>query len=161
MPPPLSLADRALERLPYPVVILDEQLRLRFANARAQERLEPPPREEEPCPAFDTVLGRSGRFSNETRLRLMSCCGAVVHGRGVDGKHDAVVSVAPGHTIAFYGRTLGEDRWMIVLEDRRGRGDPGAQLDGAHRDALTEIGSPAARATARSRCRVRRSRWGR
>ena len=141
MDAPASLADRALELLPYPVVILDGQLRLRFANARAQERLEPPPAEEDPHPPFDTVLGRSGRISNETRLRLMSCCGAVVHGRSAEGRHDAVVSVAPGHLIAFHGRALGEDRWMVVLEDRRGRTDPAAILDETQRDSLTELGN--------------------
>ena len=108
MEAPASLAERALELMPYPVVILDAQLRLRFANARAQERLEPPGVDEEAMPLFEAVLGRSGRFSNETRMRLMSCCGAVVHGRSVDGRHDAVVSVVPGHTIAFYFIILGK-----------------------------------------------------
>ena len=37
-----SLADRALETLPWPVVILDRDLRLRLANNAARERLDAP-----------------------------------------------------------------------------------------------------------------------
>ena len=136
-----SLADRALELMPYPVVILDRQLRVRFANHRARERLEPSPPEEDPNPPFDAVLGRSGRIPTEARLRIMSCCGVVVNGRSGHGKHDALIAVAPGHTIALYARELGDERWMIVLEDRQGRTDPAATLDDTHRDPLTELGN--------------------
>ena len=136
-----SLGDRAIEVLPYPVVIVDMQLRLRMANAMARERYEPPPAAENPFPALDAVLARSGRIASETRLRIMSCCGAVVRGRNVMGRHDAVITVAPGHTIAFYGRALSDDRWLIVLEDRKGRSEPGSVLDELHRDMLTDLGN--------------------
>lgn len=133
-----ALGARALERMPYTILILDGDLRLRFANAMARERLEPPAREDDPAPPLDAVLDRSGRMSGDVRLRIMSCCAAVVHGRD---RHDALLAVAPGQTIAFHGRALGDDRWMIVLEERRAAIAPGSILDDAHRDSVTDLGN--------------------
>ena len=95
-----SLADIALEQMPYPVVILDGELRVRRANAEARTRLEPPSEEEDPCPPFDTVLARSGRIPTDVRLHILSCCGAEVRGQHAPGEHDTVFALAPGHTIA-------------------------------------------------------------
>ena len=138
---PTTWADHALEQMPYPVVILDGDLRLRLANAQARTRLEPPPVEDDPTPTFESVLARSGRIPSDVRLRILSCCGAEVRGHNSPGKHDAVFALSPGHTIALYARPLGGDRWMVVLEDRRGRIDPMGQPEESHRDALTEIGN--------------------
>jgi diguanylate cyclase (GGDEF)-like protein len=140
-----SVADIALEHMPYPVVILDGELRVRRTNAEARTRLEPPPEEEDPCPPFDTVLARSGRIPTDVRLHILSRCGAEIRGQnGVGqtslGEPATVFALAPGHTIALYARALGGDRWMVVLEERRGRADPDADADSNHRDPLTEIG---------------------
>ncbi len=141
VPLDIPLADRALELLPYPTVILDGKLRVRLANETARQRFEPPTEAEDPTPLLDDVLGRSGRIPSEARLRIMSCCAALVRGGGQNGRHDAIIAVAPGHTIALHARALAEHRWMVVLEDRHGRTDPGSILDEAHRDKLTELGN--------------------
>ncbi len=136
-----SLTGGALEQLPYPVVILDRDLRLRLANAEARERLKPPSAEEDPCPPFASVLARSGRIPADVRLRILSCCGAEVRGRNAPGKHDAVFAMSPGHTIALYARPLGHDRWMVVLEDRRRGADSGMAAEENQCDTLTGIGN--------------------
>lgn len=136
-----AVADSAFEQMPFPVVILDSDLRLRLANAKARARLKPPAAEEDPAPPFDSVLARSGRIPTDVRLRILSCCGAEVRDRNSQGKHDAVFTLTPGHTIALFARPLGDDRWMVVLEDRRGSDDTGALPDDSHRDSLTEIGN--------------------
>ena len=136
-----SLAGSALEQMPYPVVILDRDLRLRLANAEARARLEPPPPEEDPCPPFAAVLARSGRIPADVRLRILSCCGAEIRGRNSPGRHDAVFSLSPGHTVALFARPLGPDRWMVVLEDRRRGGESGALAGEDQRDTLTGIGN--------------------
>jgi diguanylate cyclase (GGDEF)-like protein len=133
-----ALGTRALERMPYPTLILDGDLRLRFANAMARDRLEPPAPEDDPAPPLDAVLNRSGRVSGDLRLRIMSCCAAVVHGRD---RHDALLAVAPGQSIAFHGRALGDGRWMVVLEERIAAIDPAAITDEAHRDSVTDLGN--------------------
>src|SRR5580658_6891842 len=102
-----SLADIALEHLPYPVVILDGELRVRRTNAEARTRLEPPPQEEDPCPPFDTVLARSGRIPTDVRLHILSRCGAEIRGQTSQREHDTVFALAPGHTIALFARALG------------------------------------------------------
>ncbi len=146
-PGPASAADDAFERMPFPVVVLDRSLRVRLANAAARVRFKPPAPEQEPCPPFDAVLARSGRIPIDVRLRILSCCGAVIRdgdesGGGASlGQHDTIFTTSPGHTIALFARPLGGDRWMVVLEDRRGRGDPDANAAEHHRDALTEIGN--------------------
>lgn len=136
-----SPATNAFERLPFPVVILDGGMRLKLANAAARTRLNPPEAEEEPNPPFDMVLTRSGRIPTDVRLRILSCCGAEIRDGNSHGKHDAVFALSPGHTIALFARSLGDDRWMVVLEDRRGRGDPDTIAEEHHRDNLTEIGN--------------------
>jgi diguanylate cyclase (GGDEF)-like protein len=136
-----SPAISAFERMPFPAVILDGGMRLQLANAAARARLKPPETEDEPNPPFDTVLTRSGRIPTDVRLRILSCCGAEIRDGSSQGKHDAVFALSPGHTIALFARSLGDDRWMVVLEDRRGRGDPDSIADDHHRDKLTEIGN--------------------
>ncbi|MGA3005487.1 MAG: EAL domain-containing protein [Acetobacteraceae bacterium] len=136
-----SPTTSAFERLPFPAVILDGGMRLRLANAAARARLKPPEMEEDPNPPFDTVLTRSGRIPTDVRLRILSCCGAEIRDGTSQGKHDAVFALSPGHTIALFARSLGDDRWMVVLEDRRGRGDPDTIAEDHHRDKLTEIGN--------------------
>ncbi|MSP02673.1 MAG: EAL domain-containing protein [Acetobacteraceae bacterium] len=136
-----SLADCALEQMPYPVVVLDRDLRLRLANAAARERLDAVAMGEDPCPPFDAVLARSGRIPADVRLRILSCCGAEVRGRNTRGRHDAVFSLSPGHTIALFARRLGPDRWMVVLEDRHRAAGPGGEAEESHRDRLTGIGN--------------------
>jgi diguanylate cyclase (GGDEF)-like protein len=138
---PLSLADTAFEQMPYAVVILDAELRVRCANAEARARLEPPSTEDDPTPPFDTVLARSGRIPTDVRLRILSCCGAEIRSRNSQGAHDTVFALAPGHTIALYARPLRADRWMVVLEERRGRGDTDDVANENNRDPLTEIGN--------------------
>jgi diguanylate cyclase (GGDEF)-like protein len=138
---PLSMAENALEQFPWPVVIVDGDLRLRVANASARVRLEPPPPEEDPAPSLETVLARSGRIPSDVRLRILSCCGAEIRGGGPTAKSETIIALSPGHTIALYARALGNDRWMVVLEDRLGRIDPDAFPDEAHRDKLTELGN--------------------
>jgi diguanylate cyclase (GGDEF)-like protein len=134
-------ADNAFELMPFPVVILDRDLRLRLANAAARSRLKPPAADLDPYPPFDTVLARSGRIPIDVRLRILSCCGAEVRDGDGQGKHDAVFELTSGRTIALFARPLGEGRWMVVLEDRRGRGDPDAISEENYRDSLTEIGN--------------------
>lgn len=129
------------ERLPFPAVILDGGMRLRLANAAARARLKSMESEEDPNPPFDTVLTRSGRIPTDVRLRILSCCGAEIRDGNSHGKHDAVFALSPDHTLALFARSLGDDRWMVVLEDRRGRGDPGTHVEEPHRDKLTEIGN--------------------
>jgi diguanylate cyclase (GGDEF)-like protein len=136
-----STTDAAFELLPFPAVIVDGALRVRLANAKARARLSPPPADEDPVPPFDKVLARSGRIPIDVRLRILSCCGAEMRDGNGEGKHDAAFALATGHTIAVFVRPLGEDRWMVVLQDRRGRGDPDAISEPAHRDSLTEIGN--------------------
>lgn len=136
-----DLTARALELMPSPTVILDGEMRLRFANAAARERLEPPPPEEDPLPSFDQVLGRSGRVSSDVRLRILSCCAAALRGRQGTGRHDAIIAVEPGLMIAFHARHLEGERWMVVLEDRTASLDPNAILDEAQRDVLTGLGN--------------------
>ncbi len=123
------------------LVILDGGMRLQLANAAARARLKPPETDEDPNPPFDTVLTRSGRIPTDVRLRILSCCGAEIRDGNSHGKHDAVFALSPGHTIALFARSLGDDRWMVVLEDRRGRGDPDTAGEAHHRDPLTEIGN--------------------
>jgi diguanylate cyclase (GGDEF)-like protein len=136
-----SVVDTAFELLPFPAVILDGALRLRLANAKARTRLNPPAADEDPYPPFDKVLARSGRIPVDVRLRILSCCGAEVRDGDGEGRNDAVFPLASGHTVAVFVRPLGDDRWMVVLQDRRGRGDPDALPEAAHRDSLTEIGN--------------------
>ncbi len=131
----------ACECMPIPAVILDGALRLRLANAAARARLKPPMTDEDPNPPFDMVLTRSGQIPTDVRLRILSCCGAEIREGNSHGKHDAVFALSPGHTIALFARSLGDDRWMVVLEDRRGRGDPEHHCRRYHRDKLTEIGN--------------------
>ena len=137
----VSPATSAFERMPFPAVILDGGMRLQLANAAARARLKPPELDEDPNPPFDTVLTRSGRIPTDVRLRILSCCGAEIREGNSHGKHDAVFALSPGHTIALFARSLGDDRWMVVLEDRRGRGDPDTIAEAHHRDPLTEIGN--------------------
>ena len=137
---PTALADRGLELLPYPTLILDDGLQVRFANETARQRFEPPPAAEDPMPPLEIVLGRSGRIPSEARAKIVSCCSSLVR-EGASGRHDAMIRVAPGHTIALHARGLAPDRWMVVLEDRYGRTDPNAILEDAHRDPLTELGN--------------------
>jgi diguanylate cyclase (GGDEF)-like protein len=136
-----SPATCAFEHMPFPVVILDGALRLRLANAAARARLKPPETSEDPYPPFDSVLTRSGRIPTDVRLRILSCCGAEIRDGNSHGKHDAVFEMSAGHTIALFARSLGDDRWMVVLEDRRGRGDPDTVTEAHHRDPFTEIGN--------------------
>jgi diguanylate cyclase (GGDEF)-like protein len=136
-----SPAISAFERMPFPAVILDGGMRLQLANAAARSRLKPPEAEDDPNPPFDAVLTRSGRIPTDVRLRILSCCGAEIREGNSHGKHDAVFALSPGHTIALFARSLGDDRWMVVLEDRRGRGDPDTTAEDHHRDKLTEIGN--------------------
>lgn len=136
-----SVVDSAFEQMPFPVVILDADLRLRLANAKARARLKPPAAEEDPSPPFDTVLARSGRIPTDVRLRILSCCGAEIRDRDSHGRHDAVFNLTTGHSIALFARPLGDDRWMVVLEDRRGGGDADVFPNDGHRDSLTEIGN--------------------
>jgi diguanylate cyclase (GGDEF)-like protein len=136
-----SPVTTAFERLPYPAVILDGGMRLRLANAAARALLNPPESDVVPNPPFDTVLTRSGRIPTDARLRILSCCGAEIRDGNGHGKHDAVFALSPGHTLAVFARCLGDDRWMVVLEDRRGRGDPDTVGEEHHRDKLTEIGN--------------------
>lgn len=138
---PAGLATRALERLPCPTVILDGEMRLRLANAVARERFEPPSSDEDPAPPFEYVLSRSGRVPTAARLRILSCCKALLNSKGASGKHDAVIAVAAGHTISFQARDLGQDRWLVVLEDRHGIADPTGIPDETQRDALTDLGN--------------------
>ena len=137
----VSPATSAFERMPFPAVILDAGMRLQLANAAARARLKPPEPEEDPHPPFDMVLTRSGRIPTDVRLRILSCCGAEIREGNSHGKHDAVFALSPGHTIALFARSLGDDRWMVVLEDRRGRGDPDTIAEDHYRDKLTEIGN--------------------
>lgn len=136
-----SSADGAFELMPFPVVILDGNLRLRVANAAARARLKPPAVEEDPTPPFDAVLAKSGRIPTDVRLRILSCCGAAVRDGDSRGKHDTVFTLTPGHTIALFARPLGDDRWLVVLEEGRGRGDADTVAEEHHRDSLTEIGN--------------------
>jgi diguanylate cyclase (GGDEF)-like protein len=136
-----SVADTAFERMPFAAVILDGDLRLRRANARARARFRTPPPDDDPAPPFDAVLARSGRIPIDIRLRILSSCGAEIREGKGHGEHDAVFSLASGHTIALFTRPLDGDRWMVVLEDRRGRGDPDAIAAEDHRDSLTDIGN--------------------
>ncbi len=137
----VSVADTAFERMPFAAVILDGALRLRRANGKARARFRTPPSDEDPAPPFDAVLARSGRIPIDVRLRILSCCGAEIREGNGRGEHDAVFPLASGHTIALFTRPLGGDRWMVVLEDRRGRGDPDAIAAEDHRDSLTDIGN--------------------
>jgi GGDEF domain-containing protein len=52
-----------------------------------------------------------------------------------------VFNLTTGHSIALFARPLGDDRWMVVLEDRRGGGDADVFPNDGHRDSLTEIGN--------------------
>lgn len=136
-------ADRALEQLPYPVVILDGDLRLRLANAEARTRLASPPVEDDPAPGFETVLARSGAMSSDVRAHILSCCGAEVRGANALGKDGAVFPVSPGQAIALHARRLGDDRWMVVLEDRPVRDSDPSRTGQSERDPLTGIGDRA------------------
>ena len=137
----VSVADTAFERMPFAAVILDGDLRLCRANARARARFRTPRSGDEPALPFDAVLARSGRIPIDVRLRILSCCGAEIREGNGHGEHDAVFPLASGHTIAMFTRPLGGDRWMVVLEDRRGRGDPDDIAAENHRDLLTDIGN--------------------
>jgi diguanylate cyclase (GGDEF)-like protein len=136
-----SVADAAFEQMPFPVVILDGALRLRLANAKATARLRLSTADEDANPPFDTVLARSGRIPIDVRLRILSFCGAQVRDEGGQRKHRAVFPLTSGHTIALSILFLGSDRWMVVLEERLGRGDSDTISDEDQRDALTEIGN--------------------
>jgi diguanylate cyclase (GGDEF)-like protein len=133
-------ADPVFEQMPYPVVILDRELRVLCVNAAARDRLEPPPAEEDPAPPFDMLLARSGRIPTDMRLRILSRCGAEIRGQPCQGEHD-VLALAPGHTIALYTRALGDGRWMVVLEERISQREADSFAEENHRDPLTEIGN--------------------
>ncbi len=137
----VSMADTAFERMPFAAVILDGDLRLRRANARARARFRTPPIDDNSAPPFDTMLARSGRIPIDIRLRILSCCGTEIRQGDGNGEHDGVFPLASGHTIALFTRPLGGNRWMVVLEDRRGRGDADAISAEDHRDQLTDIGN--------------------
>lgn len=132
-----------MERLPLPVVILDGDLRLRQANAAARTRLDPPPLEADPMPSFDSVLARSGGIPTGVRMEILSRCGAEMRGMTSLGRDGAVFSVTPDHTIAVRTLGLGDDRWMVVLEDRHDRGGALARQEEAGRDPLTGLGNRA------------------
>lgn len=132
------LADRALELLPWPTVIIDRKLRVRRANETARQRFDPP---DGPKSALDDVLGWSGRVPADARQRILASCETLIAGGLHNPRQDAMIVVAPGHTIALHGRALSDDRWMVVLEDRHGRVDPGAILEEFFRDPITELGN--------------------
>ena len=135
---PASLAERALDCLPIPVVILDGHLRLCLANACARERLEPPDRN---APSFEEVLAGSGRLPGDARRDIVARCAAAMRAGQASDRHDAVIAVARGRGIAMAVRPLGNDRWLVTLEERQGRADSGAILDDTLRDKLTELGN--------------------
>jgi diguanylate cyclase (GGDEF)-like protein len=139
--PDVSLADRALELLPHPTVIVDGALRAHVVNESARVRFGTPSEVEDPAPTLEDVLSGSDRLSAETRERLLSCCAALIGDGQARDRQEAVVAAEPGHTIALHVRMLAGDRWLVVLEDRRGRTDPGAILDETRRDPLTELGN--------------------
>ena len=134
-----DLSVRALEQLPYVAVILDSELLVRRANAAARKRFEPP--DDDPAPALEYVLGRSGRIPRDVRQRIIACCRTAVQGPQSPEGHDAVIAVSSGHSIEFHARYLGADRWLMVMEDRKGRADPRAILDETCRDPLTGLGN--------------------
>ncbi len=138
---PASWANSAFERLPYAALILDKEQKVRFANTEATLRLGPSRADNNPHPAFAAILAASARIPAYVRIGILAGCEAEIHGSDTHGANDALFALSPGHRVAFYIRNLGADRWMVVLEDRRGRGDADFVSGRSHRDALTEIGN--------------------
>jgi diguanylate cyclase (GGDEF)-like protein len=140
-PDAVSLADNAFENLPFSAVILGSDLRLRMANAAARTRLKLTASDAEEHAPFDTVLARARRMPTPVRLRLLSSCGTAIREGNGHGYHDTVFNLTSGHAIALFVRDLGMGHWLVVLQDRHGRGDPDAVSESDHLDSLTDVGN--------------------
>jgi diguanylate cyclase (GGDEF)-like protein len=136
---PACLADSAFEQMPYPVVILDEELRVCLANAQARARFEMPPAEDGAAPSFDAVLARSGHIPHDVRRRILSQCGAEIR-NGDSPERDTLHEVSTRHAIALHIRPLGAARWMAVLDHREKQHDAHSLTETNPADHLIEIG---------------------
>jgi diguanylate cyclase (GGDEF)-like protein len=140
-PDAVSLADNAFENLPFSAVVLGSDLRLRVANMAARARFKLTDANIEEHPPFDTVLARARRMPTPVRLRILSGCGTAIREGNGHGDHDIVLNLTSSHAVALFTRDLGMGYWLVVLQDRYGRGDPESISDPDHLDSLTDIGN--------------------
>jgi diguanylate cyclase (GGDEF)-like protein len=132
------LAARAMDHLPLAVAVLDPALRLRYWNHHAAGLFGVPSLMMADMPALDEVLRTGGRLTPQQIERIVAFCATIIRGGAANGDW-LRVAFNRQHRVAFKLHKLGEDRWLLGIEELVGPGQTAQDGGDAMLDALTGL----------------------